>query len=60
VQRAQQAVEHSQPDPVLPVVAANVQEQLVVDGTSGAPKVQLELELPAHWDFSFPMQRDSK
>jgi hypothetical protein len=42
------------------VVAANVQEQLVVDGTNGAPKVQLELQLPAHWDFSFPMQCDSK
>lgn len=47
--------------PPHPEVNAAVEEQVVMgDGANGGPRVQVQLELPQHWDYSVPMPRSSK
>jgi len=43
-----------------PRVATAVQAQVLMgDGVNWGLRVQVQLELPAHWDYSQPMERNS-
>jgi hypothetical protein len=47
--------------PPHPEVDAAVQEQVVMGGGgNGGARVQLQLDLPAHWDYRWPMGRNSE